>query len=84
MQVIIPKHVFGLRRAIRVLEYMTMDSIWKNLREPGLCCERVKLYLPKFKITSDLNFVKSFKEVSSDILFYGNCRNVKKLMRIAL
>ena len=71
MHVIIPKHTFGLKRALKALKHMTMDDIRKKIRRPSLC-ETVKLHLPKFKIESTLDLAPPLMEVSSNILLHWN------------
>lgn len=63
MHIIIPKHTFGLKRALRAMKNMTMDDIRRKIRKPSLC-ETVKLHLPKFKIESTLDLAKPLQEAS--------------------
>ena len=64
MHVLIPKEnqtLNGLRRALKITN---MDAIRKNIRNAGNC-DKVRLYLPKFKIESTHDLVQPLQKVRS-------------------
>ena len=64
----------------------TLDSIRRNLIQPppGLCCEKVRLHLPKFKIESTLDLVEPLKQVKSKLIFFVTWREMPKLMESSI
>lgn len=63
MHVIIPEQGQTLDQLLLALRNLTVDNIHRILKKSGLCCEQVKLYLPKLKIQSTLDFVEPLKKV---------------------